>query len=62
MLGSKPWTVATGALAVRRSNHLARSHPHQRNKHFDVILTGIFFINVTGSIVAAGSHQFRVKK
>jgi hypothetical protein len=26
--GIEPRTVATGALAVRRSNHLARSHPH----------------------------------
>jgi hypothetical protein len=25
--GIEPWTVATGALAVRRSNHSARSHP-----------------------------------
>ncbi len=28
--GIEPRTVATGALAVRRSNHKARSHPHQR--------------------------------
>jgi hypothetical protein len=27
MLGSKPRTVATSALAVKRSNHSARSHP-----------------------------------
>ncbi len=25
--GIEPWTVATSALAVRRSNHSARSHP-----------------------------------
>ncbi len=60
--GIEPWTVATGALAVRRSNHLARSHPHQRNKHFDVILIGIFLRNATVSIAAAGSDQFSLEK
>jgi hypothetical protein len=31
--GIEPRTVATGALAVRRSNHQARSHPHQARSH-----------------------------
>ncbi len=29
MLGTKPRTVATSALAARRSNHSARSHPQK---------------------------------
>ncbi len=29
----EPRTVATGALAVRRSNHQARSHPHEARSH-----------------------------
>ncbi len=44
--GIEPRTVATGALAVRRSNHQARSHPHIQCYHlcyhlmlsFDVII------------------------
>ncbi len=31
--GIEPRTVATGALAVRRSNHQAGSHPHQAGSH-----------------------------
>ncbi len=31
--GIEPRTVATGALAVRRSYHQARSHPHQTRSH-----------------------------
>ncbi len=31
--GIEPRTVATGALAVRHSNHWARSHPHWARSH-----------------------------
>jgi hypothetical protein len=31
--GTEPRTVATGALAIRRSTHLARSHPHLARSH-----------------------------
>ncbi len=31
--GVEPGTVATTALAVRRSNHSARSHPHSARSH-----------------------------
>ncbi len=31
--GIEPKTVETGALAVRRSKHQARSHPHQARSH-----------------------------
>jgi hypothetical protein len=31
--GIEPRTVATPALAVRRSNHRARSHPHKARSH-----------------------------
>ncbi len=31
--GIEPRTVATGALAIRRSNHSARSHPHSARSH-----------------------------
>jgi hypothetical protein len=31
--GIDPRTVATSALAVRRSNHSARSHPHLARSH-----------------------------
>jgi hypothetical protein len=31
--GIEPRTAAIGALAVRRSNHLARSHPHLARSH-----------------------------
>ncbi len=31
--GIEPRTVASGALTVRRSNHLARSHPHLARSH-----------------------------
>ncbi len=34
MLWSNPRTVATSALAVRRSNHYARSHPRENCKPF----------------------------
>ncbi len=36
--GIEPRTVATGALAVRHSNHLARSHPLQKNIHIYSLL------------------------
>ncbi len=31
--GIEPRTVATGALAVRHSNHKARSHPQEARSH-----------------------------
>jgi hypothetical protein len=31
--GDEPRTVATMALAVRRSDHLAKSHPHLARSH-----------------------------
>jgi hypothetical protein len=34
--GTEPRTVATVTLAVRRSNHSARSHPHSARSHLQL--------------------------
>ncbi len=36
--GIEPRTVATSALAVRRSSHSARSHPHSATSHNIIII------------------------
>jgi hypothetical protein len=47
MLGSNPRTVTTTALAVRRSNHSARSHP-------------TLFVVVFNSLFQYGTFYFRI--
>ncbi len=43
--GIEPRTVATSALAVRLSNHLARSHPHLARSHpLNISFTSLIFL------------------
>ncbi len=53
--GIEPRTVATSALAVRRSNHLARSHPHS----LDLIHSSFLMLEVALLLrkLSSGMHS-----
>ncbi len=58
--GIEPRTVATTSLAVRRSNHSARSHPH-RSQKVELRFSLLFLLDNGRSRIRTGTSDYWIR-